>query len=152
MDYNKYSNTVIYKIACKNPEIQDIYIGHTTNFLQRKREHFKSFKDANNSRKIYEFMRKNGGWENWEMVVIEHFPCETRDEARARERFWCDELAATLNQYSPFLKDKKEWVACCNRWVKADPERYKALQKKYHLYRKEARRFLTIVIDLRDNS
>ena len=25
-----YSNTIIYKIYCKNPEIKDIYVGHTT--------------------------------------------------------------------------------------------------------------------------
>ena len=34
-----YSNTIIYKIFCKDPEIKDIYIGHTTNFVQRKYAH-----------------------------------------------------------------------------------------------------------------
>ena len=34
-----YSNTVIYKIMCKDPDITDVYVGHTTNFLQRKIAH-----------------------------------------------------------------------------------------------------------------
>ena len=34
-----YSNTIIYKICCKNLFIDDIYIGHTTNFIQRKQSH-----------------------------------------------------------------------------------------------------------------
>ena len=34
-----YSNTIFYKIFCKNPEIIDLYVGHTTNFVQRKHGH-----------------------------------------------------------------------------------------------------------------
>ena len=37
-----YSNTIFYKISCKNPSIDDIYIGHTTNFVQRKYAHKQS--------------------------------------------------------------------------------------------------------------
>ena len=32
-DIIDYSNTIIYKIYCKNETITDIYVGHTTNFL-----------------------------------------------------------------------------------------------------------------------
>ena len=34
-----YSNTIIYKIYCKDTSISDTYIGHTTNFLLRKQQH-----------------------------------------------------------------------------------------------------------------
>ena len=34
-----YSNTIIYKIMCKDPLICDIYVGHTTNFSQKKYAH-----------------------------------------------------------------------------------------------------------------
>ena len=30
-----YSNTIIYKIVCKDPLIKDVYVGHTTNFVQQ---------------------------------------------------------------------------------------------------------------------
>ena len=34
-----YGNTIIYKITCKDPEIKDLYVGHTINFVQRKKDH-----------------------------------------------------------------------------------------------------------------
>ena len=34
-----YSNTIIYKIRCKDINVSDIYIGHTTNFVKRKNQH-----------------------------------------------------------------------------------------------------------------
>ena len=34
-----YSNTLFYKIYCIDPSINDMYIGHTTNFVQRKHAH-----------------------------------------------------------------------------------------------------------------
>ena len=35
-DVVDYSNTIIYKIYCKNEMVTDIYVGHTTNFTKRK--------------------------------------------------------------------------------------------------------------------
>ena len=32
----EYSNTHFYKIACKDLDIQDFYLGHTTDFRTRK--------------------------------------------------------------------------------------------------------------------
>jgi len=34
-----YSETIIYKLVCKDSSIKDTYIGHTTNFVQRKNSH-----------------------------------------------------------------------------------------------------------------
>lgn len=31
-----YSNTHFYKIVCKNADIKDCYVGHTTDFKRRK--------------------------------------------------------------------------------------------------------------------
>ena len=57
-----YSNTVIYKIVCKDLNIKDLYVGSTTDFIRRKSMHkFNCNKNACNY-KIYEIIRKNGGW------------------------------------------------------------------------------------------
>ena len=40
-----YSNTLFYKIFCKDVSITDLYIGHTTNFVQRKSAHKQSCKN-----------------------------------------------------------------------------------------------------------
>ena len=34
-----YSNTHFYKIVCKDLNIKDCYVGHTTNFKNKKYEH-----------------------------------------------------------------------------------------------------------------
>jgi hypothetical protein len=115
-----YSNTLIYKIVCKDLSIDYIYVGHTTSFKDRKREH-KSRATKLCSFPLYQKINENGGWNNWDMIEIEKFPCNDANEARARERYWFEELKATLNARSPTLnieKDKaraKKYLAEYNR-------------------------------------
>ena len=74
-----YSNTIIYKIFCKNPYIKDVYVGHTTNFVQRKHAHKQAVTNTNSScyhTKVYEEIRKNGGWDNWSMEIVNFFKCK----------------------------------------------------------------------------
>jgi len=72
-----YSNTVIYKIFCKNENVNDLYIGHTTNFYQRKSCHKNACENSKNSLydiKLYKTIRENGGWDNWKMIQLEEYP------------------------------------------------------------------------------
>jgi hypothetical protein len=99
-----YENTVIYKIVCKDLGIKDCYVGHTTNFTQRKGQHKASCnnEDGNKSHyKVYMCIRENGGWDNWDMIEIEKFKCNDGNEARARERFQIESLEANLNVVIP---------------------------------------------------
>ena len=95
-----YSKAVIYKIYCIDEKITDIYIGHTTCFYQRYRLH-KSTCNNENAKgyniKIYKIIRENGGWENWNMTIIEKFPCNNIYEAKERERYWIEKESSTLN-------------------------------------------------------
>ena len=34
-----YENNIIYKIVCKDVEVKDVYVGHTTHFIERKSRH-----------------------------------------------------------------------------------------------------------------
>ena len=34
-----YNNTEMYYLCCKDIEISDIYVGHTTNFYKRMKNH-----------------------------------------------------------------------------------------------------------------
>ena len=43
-------------------------------------------------------MRENGGIENWEMVVLEEFYAENREEAEKVEQKWILELQPSLNE------------------------------------------------------
>ena len=51
--------------------------------------------------KVYQYIRENGGWENFDMIEIEKYPCNDANEARKRERYWFEELNAKLNQIYP---------------------------------------------------
>ena len=104
-----YSNTIIYKITCKNKDITDVYVGHTTNFVQRKHSHKQNCinqKAANYKCKLYEVIRSNGGWTNWQMEIINFFNCADHYAARKKEQEYFISLNATLNSIEPFPKPK----------------------------------------------
>ena len=92
-----YSNTIIYKITCKDPSITDIYVGHTTNFVQRKYAHKQACIMHDNQCQLYTTMRENGGWGNWQMEIVGTFKCKHHYEAKKKEQEYCNILHATLN-------------------------------------------------------
>ncbi len=99
-----YSNTIIYKIYCKDERIQDVYVGHTTNFVKRKKSHMSSCMKSNypnHNCKLYQVIRQNGGWDNWQMMIIAFYECNDLDEARQKEQYHYVELKATLNSVEP---------------------------------------------------
>jgi len=109
-----YSKTNIYKIVCNDLSVKDCYVGHTTNMTERKwchKSHCHNEKDKGHNRKIYQIIRENGGWDNWNMVLVEEFPCNNRQEACKREREVYEELDAKMNMVRPYLtqEDLKEY-------------------------------------------
>ena len=99
-----YSKTIIYKLCCRDPTITDIYVGHTTNFTGRKRQHKFCCNNPNNEQHnfyVYQFIRENGGWDNWCMIVIEKFNCNNVFEVSAREQYLVETLNASLNKQFP---------------------------------------------------
>jgi len=95
-----YTNTIIYKITCKDPTVTDVYVGHTTNFVQRKHAHKQSCtntKSRNYKCKLYDVIRNNNGWDNWNMEIVNFFNCKDAYEARQKEQEYFILLNATLN-------------------------------------------------------
>jgi len=104
-----YSNTLFYKIYCKDTSVSDVYIGHTTNFVQRKSGHKQSCnnsKAANHDCKLYKFIRDNGGWDNWHMDIIVYHECNDHYEARKKEQEFFILHNATLNSIEPMPRPK----------------------------------------------
>jgi hypothetical protein len=127
-----YSKTIIYKLCCLDQSITDIYIGHTTDFTKRKGSHKSDCCDVKGKEykfKVYQFIREHGGWDNWQMIQIEAYPCKNNREASAREDFWMKELNSTLNSIQSFTteEEKKEYMK----------EYHKKWYKKNALYLKE---------------
>ena len=107
-----YSKTIMYKIISKNNLISDTYIGHTTNIERRRKHHYENviYPNPRKDYSVYKFIRENGGWENFDLLIIEEYPCNNCDEARLRERYWYDILNPSLNSRKP-ISSKKEYCA-----------------------------------------
>ena len=64
-----YSKCEMYKIVCKDEELNYIYVGHTTDFTKRKSGH--KTKSRTSELKLYKTIREHGGWDNFKMLQIE---------------------------------------------------------------------------------
>jgi hypothetical protein len=99
-----YTKNVIYKLVCNDLSIKECYVGHTTNFTQRKACHKTRCHNENGeyyNLKIYQTIRENGGWDNYSMIEIEKYPCRDENDATARERHWFEILNSGLNTNVP---------------------------------------------------
>jgi len=108
-----YSNTIFYKISCKYEDNNELYVGHTTNFVQRKSAHKNSCnnpKSSNYPVKLYKTIRECGGWNNWNMEIIAFRNCADSREARKTEQEYYEKLGATLNSIQPLPPAKIQTV------------------------------------------
>ncbi len=119
-----YSNTIIYRICCKDTSITDCYIGHTTNFINRKNGHKTACINENNKKhnyNVYQFIREKGGWDNWDMIEIEKFNATDSNDACKKERYYIELLNANLNMVIPtrtreeYFNDNKDKILEKNR-------------------------------------
>ena len=142
-----YSKGQIYKLCCLDTTIKDIYVGSTVNFKQRKDRH-KRETLTNTTRKVYKFIRDNGGWNNWNMIWIKDFPCNTKKELGSEEDKIMRELGATLNSVQAVLdvaereRKAKEHInkpeirerarQRAKKWAEDNKEKAKETSKKYY--------------------
>mgnify|MGYP003639226181 CR=1 FL=1 len=93
-----YSKSLIYKICCKDISVREMYIGSTTNHYKRTATHKCNCNNETGEKynlKVYKFIREHGGWDNWEMVELYKYPCNskpelTEEEGNAYNTFVCD--------------------------------------------------------------
>jgi len=127
-DIIDYSNTIIYKIYCNDSNVTDIYIGHTTNFIKRKYQH-KILCNSSKKLKIYDLIRSNGGWDNWNMIEIAKYNCQDATEARIREQEHYDLLKPTLNTFKPISDNEYSILSIDNDIKNKEDLKYKCEKK-----------------------
>ncbi len=89
----------IYGIFCKNEKINDCYIGSTDNFKIRIKNHINTYnckKSIGYNLKVYEFIRNNGGINNWEFKKLNEINTN-REEIVKIEQIYIDSYFSTLN-------------------------------------------------------
>lgn len=129
MDYTK---VIIYHFVCQDPTQVSRYVGSTTNFIKRKAHHKcvcnkPTHKDY--GRPIYQTIRDNGGWDNWEMKPLEEFPCENHIQQQIREQYWIDKLIPVLNQHKAH-RTEEEYQQYQLQWRQDHPEYQKEYRKR----------------------
>ena len=123
-----YSKSCIYMLRHKDDtELENIYIGSTTNFRLRKNSHKMCCCNPNNKKynyKKYQYIRANGGWEEWKMIWLEDYPCKTLRELQLRE----DEV---MLQYQNRI-NKNRASRTHKEWYEDNKERIAEYNKEYY--------------------
>ena len=103
----------VYKIVCKDKEITEFYIGSSIYFDRRKYEHKCDSNNLNSSHyclPLYMFINVNGGFENWEIVLIKEYKFITKKELEMNEQYYIELLKPNLNSKSAkSIKTKKDY-------------------------------------------
>lgn len=100
-----YAKILMYKIYKPDEtDVDNIYIGHTTDFSCRKSHHKSSCnnpKSTEYNQKKYQYIRGNGGWGCFKMLEIEKYSCK---DANRKEHV--DELKEKRIEYKKINPDK----------------------------------------------
>jgi hypothetical protein len=148
---NEYENCskidktyIMYKIQPKNPNLIFSYIGHTSEFSRRYEAHKRNttnIKDLKHYHlKVYQTIRDNGGWNEWEIIEIEKYICSTKLEARIREQELMISHNTNLNTCKAFITEderKKKKQEITKKYKAEHVELIKEQQQQYKQEHKE---------------
>lgn len=137
-----YDETHFYRIVCKDLNIYNCYVGHTTDFNSRKSRHKSNCYNTNSehySLYVYEFIRENGGWENWDMILIKTEKCENEMDARSKERDYIEKYKASLNKIKRPYVSKEEKRELYKEYYDEHREDILEQKKDYYQDKREER-------------
>jgi len=111
IDYTN-SEVFIYQLVHKwRTDIEYNYVGHTFNIIKRRYSHKSSCNNSNDviyNLKIYQIIRDNGGWDEWEMKIIHRCYVKDKIEARMIEQKFINELNANMNAIKSYTSDEEK--------------------------------------------
>lgn len=137
-----YSKGKIYRIVCNTTGKQ--YVGSTINELyKRKGQHVCNHQAWKDGRYHYvsSFEVIEGG--NYEIVLVEKFPCADKQELHARERYWietieCVNMEVPTRTQKEYREAKKEKITEHNKeYYEEHKENIRKKQAKYYQDNKE---------------
>jgi len=87
-----YAEMIFYKIYCLSPNITKVFVGHTTNVNQRKHTLKKQTQSDTYCSDMIEFIKNSGGWDNWNLQMLEKYECKSHIDIVLREIYHTDLL------------------------------------------------------------
>ena len=130
----KYEKGKIYKLCCKDPAITEIYIGSTLNQYKRKNVHKSDCNNPNRklyNMRLYQFIRDNGGFDNWNLIILEEYPAENKNELVWKEREWIEQLKPVLNSMNRPIITTEEYREYHKEYRKNNSEQLREYHKEY---------------------
>ena len=118
-----YRNGKIYKLI--STETDNVYVGSTSlNYLcKRLVSHRSDYKrwlaKKRNYVSSYEILK----YEDCKIILIEDFPCDSKDQLTSREQYWIDNTANTVNK-------QKAWTGLTKKEYQQQPK-IKAHRNQY---------------------
>ena len=131
----------IYKLFKINSN--DCYIGKTRNISKRMALH--KYYCKSSTYKLYEFMRANGGFNNFEFEILEtNIP---EEQGNAKERYYYNLYSPSLNSNVPNrspqesklnyrTKNRLEIIEKVRNWQRENRIKFNSYQKSYRLKKK----------------
>jgi hypothetical protein len=95
-----YTQTWIYKVACKDPAITDFYLGYSTFTHERLNDMLRQ-RCKKDKWHVCAFIREHGGFENFHIVRLASKTCTSSMEARTELRKHFDASPPSLNKQIP---------------------------------------------------
>jgi hypothetical protein len=138
-----HSNTIIYKLVHNEDyDNANIYIGSTTDFIRRKNKHKSCCNCVTNrdhNDKKYQYIRGNGGWEEWNMIEVEKFSYNDKREAEAREEYWRCHFNSQLNTKRAYrtVEQRKQYDIEYQKQFYLDNKGKKLEYQKNYYYNKK---------------
>ena len=132
----------VYKLVCKNVDATEVYVGSSTSLRNRRACHKSACNNQNDKSynlPVYQYIRENGGWANWDLLPIERVEFDFKFELHDRERHHMETLHATLNSHVPnrtqaeYNQDHREKLKQKQKQYRQD-HREEIQQKKKQYY------------------
>ena len=110
----------IYKVFYKN-DANIFYVGATTyKLLNSRLSAHKCWSKKYPNRKFYKNVIEKGGWDNFEIQMLEECKCKNRCELDKKEEYWISTLNPPLNKNSANYQPEER------------KDKRKVHMKKYH--------------------
>jgi hypothetical protein len=129
---------IMYKIQPKNNDLFFSYIGHTADFSKRCEAHKRNTTNIKDRKhyhlKVYQTIRDNGGWDEWEIIELEKYICNDKMKARMREQELMFTHNTNLNTCKAFITEderKKKKQEITNKYKAEHVELIKEQQQQY---------------------
>ena len=103
-----YQNGKIYKIV--SSQTDKVYVGSTTKLQlsQRLAEHNYNYKKYTGGKTYFWTSFEIVMFEDAEIILVAAFPCSSKDELHARERYWIENIGNTVNKMRKLNITKEE--------------------------------------------